>query len=314
MQKTTSPARPFWLYHAGMLISSFLVATSFPVAKAITLHMNPGVLTAVRFLLASLLFAPYIHKKFGIKNPGITGLFRYALLSSTLVGFFWLTFVALRYTDPLHTGSIFTITPGLAGVFSWIILREKIGTSKIFALFFALVGALWIVLEGNLSQIFTMTFNKGDLIFLGACLCMALYAPLIRLLHRGEPMAVMTFWTMVTGTFWLFLFNGLIMVDYPWAAVPDKVWIGIVYLAIFTTIVTFFLTQWGTMGLGPTRVSAYSYLYPLLVILIDLGLGKSLPPTKTLLGVLIILPAMVLIQRDSSLAGSSGKIHKDKKS
>lgn len=304
MQETASPARPPWQYHIGMVVSSFLVATSFPVAKAITPLMNPGVLTAVRFLLASLLFAPYIHKKFGIKNPGIKGLLRYAILSSTLVGFFWLTFVALRYTEPLNTGSIFTITPGLAGVFSWVILREKIAASRIFALVLAFVGALWIVLNGNFSLISSMDFNKGDVIFLGGCLCMALYAPLIRLLHRGEPMAVMTFWTMVTGTFWLFLFNGMIMVDYPWAEVPNQVWIGIVYLAIFTTILTFFLTQWCTMGIGPTRVSAYSYLYPVLVIVIDLGLwllgfSVKFPPGKTLLGILIILPAMILIQRDS---------------
>lgn len=293
------PDRPMWQYHTGMLVSSFLVATSFPVAKAITPLMNSGVLTAVRFLLASILFAPYVHKKFGIKNPGFKGLCRYALLSSTLVGFFWLTFVALLYTEPLNTGSIFTITPGLAGVFSWILLREKIGKSRILALLFALFGALWIVLQGDFSQILAMNFNKGDVIFLGGCLCMALYAPLIKLLHRGEPMAVMTFWTMVTGTFWLFLFNGFLMADYPWAEVPNQVWIGIVYLAIFTTIVTFFLTQWSTMGLGPTRVSAYSYLYPILVIILDIALFWRFPTAKTMVGVLIILPAMVLIQRDS---------------
>ncbi|MDL2321688.1 DMT family transporter [Desulfosarcina sp. OttesenSCG-928-B08] len=286
-----------WPCHAGMILASFLVATSFPVGKAITPLMDSGILNAVRFLLATLLFAPYVHWRFGIRFPGIGGIFRYSLLSASLVGFFWLTFIALRYTDPLHTGALFTITPGLAGVFSWLLIREKLGAGRILALLLALSGALWVVFGGELARIFSLSFNQGDLIFLGACLCMALYGPLIRMLHRKEPMAVMTFWTLVTGTVWLFLFNGPAMITYPWSDVPEKVWIGIAYLAVFTTIVTFFITQWATVRLGVTRVTAYSYLYPPLVILIDLGLGRPLPPLNTLVGVAVILPAMVLIQR-----------------
>lgn len=288
---------PVWLYHSAMLLASFLVATSFPVAKEITPLMDPGVLTAVRFLLATLLFAPYVHRRFGLSWPGGKGLLRYALLSSTLVGFFWLTFLALRYTVPLHTGTLFTIVPGLSGVLSWLLLREKVGTGRVLALFLALFGALWVVLDGHLANILATHFNQGDVIFLVACLCMALYAPLIRLLHRGEAMAVMTFWTMATGTCWLFLFNGPTMITYPWAEVAGKAWLGIVYLALFTTIVTFFITQWATMGLGPTRVSAYSYLYPLLVILLDLIFYQKLPSARIIPGIVIILPAMYLIQR-----------------
>ncbi|MDL2268961.1 DMT family transporter [Desulfosarcina sp. OttesenSCG-928-A07] len=294
---SSSPASN-WRYHAGMLLASFLVATSFPVGKTITPFMDSGALNAIRFLLATVLFAPYVHRKFGIRFPGIRGVLRYSLLSACLAGFFWLTFIALRYTDPLHTGALFTITPGLAGIFSWFLLGEKAGTSRILALLLALFGALWVILSGDLSRLIAMSFNQGDLIFLGACLCMALYGPLIRLLHRDEPMAVMTFWTMATGAFWLFLFSTPALITCPWAQIPEKVWVGIVYLAIFTTIVTFFITQWATLGLGPTRVTAYSYLYPPLVILINLGLGQGLPPLKTLIGVAIILPAMVLIQKE----------------
>ena len=37
---------------------------------------------------------------------------------------------------------------------------------------------------------------------------MAAYTPLVKLLHRGEPMAVMTFWVLVTGSFWLLILGG----------------------------------------------------------------------------------------------------------
>ena len=128
---------------------------------------------------------------------------------------------------------------------------------------------------------------------------MALYMPLVKLLHRGEPMAVMTFWILVTGCLWLLLFACTKVTTVPWASIPAKVWLGIAYLAMFTTIITFFISQWATLHLGPTRVMAYSYLYPPLIILIEWLLHHDFPPLKTMLGVLIILPAMVIVQRGS---------------
>jgi drug/metabolite transporter (DMT)-like permease len=82
------------------------------------------------------------------------------------------------------------------------------------------------------------------------------------------------------------------------------VWSGIVYLAIFSTIITFFLTQIATIRLGPTRVMAYSYLYPPLVLLIDWGFGHGLPPLRTIIGLLLIVPAMVIVQRGVDLEKS----------
>jgi len=67
------------------------------------------------------------------------------------------------------------------------------------------VGAVWVIFRGDLSLFLAMAWNRGDLIFLGGCLAMGLYTPLIRLLHRGESMLVMTFWILITGCIWLLL-------------------------------------------------------------------------------------------------------------
>ena len=59
---------------------------------------------------------------------------------------------------------------------------------------------------------------------------------------------------------------------------------GIVYLAVLPTLVTFFLTQYTTLRLGPTRVQAYGYALPAIVLLLDLALGKPAPPLMTVPG------------------------------
>ena len=110
-------------------------------------------------------------------------------------------------------------------------------------------------------------------------------------------MAVMTVWILITGCAWLLLFALAKLPAISWTVVPMTVWLGIAYLAIFTTIVTFFISQWATLRLGPTRVMAYSYLYPPQIVLIEWILYRDLPPLRIMLGVLIILPAMIVLQR-----------------
>ena len=288
---------PLWLIHGCMLLSAILVSTSFTVGKAITPFMDPVALTLVRFLLATLLFAPYVGRTFGLGYPGSAALLRYSLISAALVGFFLLMFLSLRITTPLNTGVIFTTVPGISGLYSWFLVRERLGIYRLLALVFAMAGAIWVIFEGDIQQLLRMQLNHGDLLFFAGCLLMALYMPLVKLLHRGEPMAVMTFWILVTGCLWLLLFACTKLTVTPWTSIPPKVWAGIAYLAVFTTIITFFISQWATLHLGPTRVMAYSYLYPPLIILIEWFLHHEFPPLKTIIGILIILPAMVIVQQ-----------------
>ena len=44
-----------------MLIAATLVSTSFTVGRAIAPELDPAVLTFIRFAIAALCFAPWIH-------------------------------------------------------------------------------------------------------------------------------------------------------------------------------------------------------------------------------------------------------------
>ncbi|PIE57259.1 MAG: EamA family transporter [Desulfobulbus propionicus] len=286
-----------WLVHILMLCCALLVSTSFPVGKAITGDLDPALITLLRFLLAAFLFMPIVLRQHNLRKPSARQLLGYILISGTLVGFFYLMFLSLRYTTALHTGVIYTLVPSLSGVYSALILQERLGKARILALVSAMFGAIWVIFEGRPLQLLAMHLNRGDLIFFGGCLFMALYTPLIKLFHKGEPMVVMTFWILVSGCLWLLLLTGSDLLTHSWSTVPLRVWLGIVYLSVFTTIITFFINQWATLHLGPTRVMAYSYLYPSLIVAIDWVLGHALPPVLTMLGILFTLPAMFILQK-----------------
>lgn len=281
--------------HLLMVIAAILVSTSFTVGAAITAELDPAVLTLVRFTLAACIFGPWVHFNYGL-GFSVSLFCRCALISGCLVIFFCCMFLSLRYTSALNTSVIFALVPSISGGYALLFVGERLRKEQLLALAFGVIGVVWVIFRGDLSLFFAMEWNKGDLIFLGGCFAMGLYTPLVKILHRGEPMAIMTFWVLVTGSLWLLLFAGGNIATVDWGAVPAFAWIGIAYLAVFTTIITFFLTQFAVPYLGPTRVTSYSYLYPGFVLLIDLLLGHGLPPLRVIPGILIVLAAMVVLQ------------------
>jgi drug/metabolite transporter (DMT)-like permease len=281
--------------HLLMVIAAILVSTSFTVGAAITAELDPVVLTFVRFSLAACIFGPWVYFNYGLRFS-ISLFCRCALISGCLVIFFCCMFLSLRYTSALNTSVIFALVPSISGGYALLFVGERLRKEQLLALAFGVVGVVWVIFRGDMSLLFAMEWNKGDLIFLGGCFAMGLYTPLVKILHRGEPMAIMTFWVLVTGSLWLLFFAGGNMATVDWGAVPAFAWTGIAYLAVFTTIITFFLTQFAVPYLGPTRVTSYSYLYPGFVLVIDLILGHGLPPLRVIPGILIVLAAMVVLQ------------------
>ena len=287
---------PLWSVHCLMLLSSVIVSSSFTVGEAITHGLEPSVLLLVRYVVAVLCLAPVLLYNHGLSIPTVKQLGGYSLISASTVGFFWCMFESLRYTNALSTSVIFTLVPGISGIYSAIFLKERLGHGRLWALFFGMAGALWVIFRGDLNRLLGLEINHGDLLFLAGCFMMAAYTPLVKKLHHHESMMVMTFWVLVTGTGWLLLlsFAGLGAVD--WQGVETRVWAGIVYLAVFSTIITFYLTHVSILYLGPTRVMAYSYFYPAFVLIINWGLGKGLPPAIILPGVAVVTLATIVLQ------------------
>jgi drug/metabolite transporter (DMT)-like permease len=282
--------------HAQMLLARGLIAISFPVGAAITHGLEPAMLTLLRFALAALLFAPFLFFRHGIVLPTLKALAGYAAISACMVTFFWSMFEALRWTTALNAATLFTLVPGIAAFYAAFIVRERLGARRLAAIGLGLVGAVWVVFRGDPAALLAFAFNRGDLIFFGGCLVLGLYAPLVRRLNKGEPAAVMTFWVLLTGTGWLVLLNNTAIWTTDWGSVDLSVFAGIAYLAVFTTILSFFIQQHATLHIGPTRVTSYSYLNPALVVLIEWIAGRGLPPLMVLPGVLIVLAATFVVQ------------------
>ncbi len=294
-----------------MLLASLIIASSFVVGAAITDGLEPAVLTLIRFVFSVVVFAPWIAVRFGRERAFRCSwplFLRCGVISFCLVAFFVGMFYALRFTTALNTSVIYTLVPAMSALISFLLVREKFSLRVIFALILGLVGAVWVIFEGNLSLLWSLQWGYGDMVFAGACVVMSFYTPLLKFLYRGEEMEEITYWILVSGSVWLVLYvcgrsvyhaglaalspSSIVAALIACTDAPFSVWAGIVYLALFSTILSFYLTQIAIPHLGPTRVIAFSYSYPALVLVIEFCLGHGLPQVQVLPGVGIICLSM----------------------
>lgn len=289
--------------HVGMLAVSLLIASSFPVAASIAGDLNSMVLTLLRFALASLLFLPLVALRHRSELlPSLRSFLGYAALSAPLVAYFVAMFAALKTTTAVNTGALFTLGPGFAALFSWLIAGERLPGRRILALVIGMLGALWVVFRDEPARILVLGLAEGDVLFIAGTILFGLYTVLIRRLHRGEPMHVMTLWTLVTGTGWLLLLGWDDLVAVRWSAVEPRVFAAIAYLGVFTTLLSFLLTQMAVRVLGPMRTMAYTYLNPALVALFSWALGDTGLSWILLPGIGLTAASMLVLQRDSAAA------------
>ena len=289
--------------HAAAFVAMVLISFSYPVGEAIANELDTGVLLFLRFAPAIAIFGPLVAWRHGLSWPGWRALAGYTAISIALVTFFWCMFFGLRTTSALNTAAISTLIPGFTAIGGVILVGERLGRHRLAALGIGLVGALWVVFRGDWDRFLGLDLNTGDLIVFAGCVVMGFYSPLVKRFHRGEPVIVMTFWVVTLNALWCLVIANSALWTMAWEDVPLFAYGGVAYVAIGSTVIAFFLIQWSTIRIGPTRVQTYSYLLPVFVLAIDWALGKGLPAPIAIPGVLIVLAASLVIQRGEIFTG-----------
>lgn len=282
--------------HAAMLLFAALIAGAFSFGKRATPYIDPGALTALRFILAACVMSAAI-AVLGVKieRRYAKAPWRYLILGGLMGGYFVLMFEALKTAQPVSTSAIFTLIPAMSTVFGWVLMRQRPPPSMVVALAIGAVGALWVIFRADMSALLAFDVGAGEKIFFVGCICHALYAPMVPRLNRGEPVLVYSLGAIIGAIVVVGLYALRPALATDWSALPGIVWITVAYLAVFTTALTFALLQFAAMKLPSGKVMAYGYLTPAFVTLYEGLLGKGWPAPMVWVGVLLILSALVIL-------------------
>lgn len=288
--------------HAAMLAFSALVAGSFSLGVMAAPHVDPAAFTALRFLLAGLLVGVAALATTGLPRRAVRAPWRYLVLGALLAAYFVLMFEGLKTADAVSAAAVFTLTPPIAGLFGWILLRQVTTPRMALALALGGTGALWVIFRADLAALLALRIGRGELIYFWGCVAHAVYAPMVRRLNRGEPAVVFTFGMMVAGWLMLTAWAWPAIRSTDWAGLPAVVWVTLVYVAVAASAMTFVLLQYAALRLPAAKVMAYTYLVPSWVILWEVALGGALPPAAVLAGVAATAGALLMLLKDEAPA------------
>jgi len=212
-------------------------------------------------------------------------------------------FEALRLTDPVSAGAVFTLTPLISAGFGYLLLRQVSPPLVLASLVLAGAGAIWVIFRGDVDAILRFDAGPGEMLFFIGCSCHAAYTPLVPRLNRGEPVILFTFGTLVGGMLVVGAYGWPAIVSTDWAGLPPVVYAGMAYLALFATAGTFFLVQYAAMRLPSSKAMAYVYLLPALVLIEEGLLGHGWAAPRVLPGIAATIVALLILLRRDEPAG-----------
>ncbi|MGM7681880.1 DMT family transporter [Cytobacillus sp. Hm23] len=269
------------LFWGGAFGASKHVVTEIPPMTAGTLRFGSA---AIILLLLVIYRSEWSTEKlkrhwFGLTCMALTGIFLYN-------GLFFL--VGLKYTSEVNGALIMATTPAFLTMGAVIFLNEKFNRRLGLGLFLSLSGVLIVIFKG-IDTISSLSFNKGDLLFVGGLICWVIHGLIGKVVMRDVSSTFTTCITMLIGTILLAVFS---LIEGGWIYVTTmsaQSWIEISYMSIFASVVAFLLWNEGIRRIGTSKSSIYMNLVPINAAWISVVLYGSTLTVQQIIGMFIVI-------------------------
>lgn len=295
--------------HRALPVLAILAVTviwglSFVSSKTV---LNAGVppltMVALRFLLTSAILGALL----SLREPGAR-VPRKAVLplaASGLVGialYFFFESRGIRLTSASHASLIIATIPVFTLAAESIVWKVRIRWLAAVGIALSVAGTFLLV-RGSAAAGTIL----GDLMMFGACLSWVAYNMLSRDLHRSLSDLAITAWQAIAGTAVLAL---AALTEYrQWVPLTLPVVLNLAFLAVFSSAVGNFLYVYGLSRLGPSVVTPFLNLIPVVSAAGGVALlGERLDAWQVAGGAVIVVGVVLVRLRagDAAAAGASG--------
>lgn len=263
------------LAHLAVIGANMIYGVNYVVAKGIMPdYLLPRVIILFRIAGATLIF--WIVSRF-YKNPNIP---KNDMIRLAICAFFGIAlnqvmfFEGLNLTTPINASIIMVTVPILVLVASNIILKEKMTGNRIIGIMLGFSGAVYLILEGGSFSFAADTF-LGNLFVLINATSYGIFLVLVKpLMAKYEPIVIMK-WLFTFGLVYVIPISFYLIGEADYTNIPTNIWLSVLYVIIFTTVLAYFLNNYSLKNISPTMNSAYIYLQPFLATVVSLILGKD---------------------------------------
>lgn len=292
-----------------MIMAAFFWAGAFIAGKYSVGSFSPGMLTFMRFGIASVVIMVLLI----IKQPDSWRLRSHELPAVLvlglvgMVGYHMLFFEALKHTTATNASMVVALNPMVTALIAASLVGEPLSVKRMGLIGIAFAGVLLTLTNWDLGLIARMEMNVGDVIMLVAVLCWAIYSVLVKRFMSAFTPLKLTAYSFVSCTLMLAPFviaDGSNLTDLQSA--PQGAMVAVVYMALFPTVVGYLIQQMSIRKVGASQTSIYINLVPVFsLILAMLILGETASIQKLLSSGMIILAVFLYSRENMKLEGKN---------
>jgi len=301
--QTASPGR--WLANQPYLllcITALCWAGNAIVGRLAAGHIPPVTLAFLRWSLAFLIILPFAWKHLARDWPAIRArLGLMVTLSVTGIGVFnTLQYWALEHTQAINTLLLQSAGPLIVAVWSLILLGVRLTLAQTIGVLLSLTGVLVILLQGDLTALSNIQFNRGDLIFMVALAIFGIYSVLTlkRPAIHGLSFVAFTFGCGAACLIPLWIWE---LFTRPVMAIDAKNLLSLAYVAVFPSTVAYLCFNRGVQLIGANRAAPFFHVVPVFGAAMAMVFLGERPQLFHFIGFALVLTGVYVASRKQAV-------------
>ncbi len=225
---------------------------------------------------------------------------------ASMLGFFvcQITFlVGIPHITPMDCSVLSAISPIYTMIIAAIVLKEPITWQKAGGVIMSFAGIIYLIVSRSSAGGTAETSLFGILMIILNSLSFSLYLGIFKPLI-GK-------YSVVTFMKWIFLFAFVVSAPFSAAeivsldlnVIPAIQLAELAYLIFCATFITYFLIPLGQKRIRPTLVSMYSYVQPIIAIVISITAGMEVLTWTKVLAATMVFGGVVVVSYSKSRVG-----------
>lgn len=281
----------------ALIISNIIWGAASPIFKFALLNIPPFTLAFIRFFFAGLIFLPLAVNKW-------QKLTLRQWLEVLLVGFFGITinisffFLGLKKTESINVPVIASSGPVFIYLLSIIFLKEKPKLKVFSGMIIALFGVLTIILSPIFldGRKFVIGVIEGNLFILLATLGSVFQTIIGRdILRKVNPSQVSAI-TFLFGSLTFLPFIPKELANWDISLLNLNGIVGIIYGVFFSSALAYSLFYYGVSKIKAQEVGVFTYLDPIIAVIVAIPLLGEFPNTYYFIGSFLIFGGIYLAE------------------
>jgi len=296
--------------HLACFTAYLIFGLNIVVCKDLTSSgtISPIALFTLRSIGAGSLFwiISFFLPKQRVERGDYIKIFAASVLGFFLTQMFFL--VAISRITPMDCSIITSLSPVYTMFIAAYALKEPLSAQKIGGVVLSLCGIIYLILNSVTSTgAVTQTTPFGVILMIGNSLCFSLYLGIFKPTIAKYSVVTFMKWTFLFASLLALPFSAKEIISLNFAALPTEYVAELAFLIICATFITYFLIPIGQKILRPTLVSIYSYVQPIVAIVVSIYVGMdSLSWQKVVAAITVFAGvAIVSYSRSKSSRASS---------